>query len=556
MSSDPTPAPDPEETHTRATMGRSWPRPRLHEWLLLAIGLVLVNHYAWLLDDAFVYFRYVDNWVLLDYGLVYNRGEFVEGFTSPAWALLLSVLRATGLDYWHIIRLLGLVTFTGSWWMLVLLDRELSPHRRAEPSTDGRTGARNPLVLNFPLIYLGLNYGVLCYFTSGVETPLVQLAAVAYALHLARPERPIPTLLVGVSPLIRPELALALVMVSGWTWHRTRRIPWRLLGVAGLTLGSWLVVRVVYYAELLPNTFYLKDLHDWGQGLIYLNESLTTYGAYFVAALFAALAFTLRRRGVDIDAAPRIAMLAIALAIAGYFVRVGGDPRHYRYLAFSFCLASASLAGLAEHALESLAPRWIRRNRQRLALGAIVLALGAIVATLHPPQLGAHPIFGDVPHTMRNGINDAAYHRNHERLAISPWSMERVQEHDPQPLEAADYPEVTNTGWCEWAYRIPNLRVIQNLGLTDPILARVEIPHDRPAHKTGLQPMALDIEAVHRSYTAAPGMYRMAVESGHAAPWIRDNLESIELIERKIYNRHDPLENLWLVTLFPARIEP
>jgi hypothetical protein len=51
-------------------------------------------------------------------------------------------------------------------------------------------------------------------------------------------------------------------------------------------------------------------------------------------------------------------------------------------------------------------------------------------------------------------------------------------------------------------------------------------------------------------------MYRMAVESGHAAPWIRDNLESIELIERKIYNRHDPLENLWLVTLFPARIEP
>jgi hypothetical protein len=187
MNSDPTPAPAPKEPQTRVEMGRRWPRPRPHEWLVLVIGIVLVNHYAWLLDDAFVYFRYVDNWVLLDYGLVYNRGEFVEGFTSPAWALLLSVLRATGLDYWHIVRLLGLVTFSGTWWMLVLLDRELSPHRGSRPRSDGGAGAQNPLVLNFPLIYLGLNYGVLCYFTSGVETPLVQLVAVAYAMYLARP---------------------------------------------------------------------------------------------------------------------------------------------------------------------------------------------------------------------------------------------------------------------------------------------------------------------------------------------------------------------------------
>ena len=42
------------------------------------------------MDDSYVYFRYVDNLVFLGNGLVYNRGEYLEGFSSPLWAVLLS----------------------------------------------------------------------------------------------------------------------------------------------------------------------------------------------------------------------------------------------------------------------------------------------------------------------------------------------------------------------------------------------------------------------------------------------------------------------------------
>ena len=52
----------------------------------------------------------------------------------------------------------------------------------------------------------------------------------------------------------------------------------------------------------------------------------------------------------------------------------------------------------------------------------------------------------------------------------------------------------------------------------------------------------------------APGMHRAAVEAGVAAPWIAANLESIELIERKIYNRHRFGENLALALRFPEPI--
>ena len=166
---------------------------------MLAVGLVLTIHYAWILDDAYVYFRYVDNFVEYGMGWVYNEGEYVEGYTSPLWLMLLTVLRFSGLDYWLLVRGLGLLSFALFWWGLVLLDRDLAP-------APGGAAVERPRV-NLPLLFLAPNYATLCYFTSGVEAPLVQLAAVAYALFLVRPERPIAGFVVALSPLIRPELA-------------------------------------------------------------------------------------------------------------------------------------------------------------------------------------------------------------------------------------------------------------------------------------------------------------------------------------------------------------
>ena len=66
---------------------------------------------------------------------------------------------------------------------------------------------------------------------------------------------------------------------------------------------------------------------------------------------------------------------------------------------------------------------------------------------------------------------------------------------------------------------------------------------------------------VHRRLRAlgeapAPGMYRDAVGQGQAAPWITANLSQIEVIERKIYNRHQFADNLALAFRFPDRIDP
>jgi hypothetical protein len=94
-------------------------------------------------------------------------------------------------------------------------------------------------------------------------------------------------------------------------------------------------------------------------------------------------------------------------------------------------------------------------------------------------------------------------------------------------------------------------------GLTDAILARTEMKSVRPAHKVGLWPLAEDIVSIHKaSDLVGRGMYRRAVEKGNSPKWVEKNLETIEVIERKIYNNHNFWENLKLAFTFPKRVKP
>ena len=545
----------------------SAPRPRslgaavrslgLLEVLALGLGPWLVLHYGWFMDDAFVFFRYVDNLLFLGHGLVWNAGEYVEGFSSALWVLVLVPLRALGLDWWTITRLYGVLSYLAFWALLVRLDRHLAPRPRA--------GAPR---IDVPLVYLTACYGVLCYFTSGLETPLVQVAAAAYALFAVRPgSRPLQVLL-GTTPLLRHELALPLALALAWSWRRTRRFPLALVLSALVVPGGWLVFRIAYYADLFPNTFYLKDEVDLAQGWTYLRDTTRTYLLGPFLALHAVLlALALRRRPAaeegaadELHVGARLLMVVMALVIAAYVVKIGGDPRHYRYLAFPFVLVVCACGGLLERALLLLPPP--ARRPAGLAAGLLLLAG---TASLYPRQLSAHPFGGTEEHATVDKINDASGHRHNPHLAQPPFG--RGVEVDLRERYAAaraahaagapPYARVDTHSFCVRMFRELDVRWIQRLGLTEPVLARTSVPADRPAHKLGLIPLAHDLVRIVAWTGNRPhrGMYRAAVEAGQAPSWVRDNLATIEVIERKQFNEHRFLENLRLAFTFPPRIE-
>ena len=527
----------------KASIQRVLAYPSTIEWVCLFAGSLLALRYFWYMDDAFIYFRYVDNWVLLGRGLTFNQGEFVEGFSSPLWVLVLAPFRWAGMEYPLLMRLLAVATYALFWALAVRVNRLLSPAGRS---------------VNLLTAFLPFCYAVGCYFTSGLESPLVQVLAVAFALLVLAPTSRVAQVLVGLGPLLRPELAVPWAIVAAWAWWRSRRFPLALVLTTSVSLGGWLVVRVAYYAELLPNTFYLKNEVDVAQGLAYAWDAFGTYGVHVLFALGVGLVFLLLRRGrsaTELRLAERGVMLLALLSVAAYEVKIGGDARHYRVLAFPFLLTVCALGGLPEHALALL-----RLERSAWAAPAAALALSAVAFLQVPRQLEGHPITLEADVHQVDLINDAQWHRKHSAIASLQW-MEGTTEPELRAYRR-EHPEfrytyVRNGPLCANDYRDLHDRIVHGPGFTDALLARTVMATIKAGHKPGLAPLARDIvEILARTPRPAPGMYRAAVERGDAPGWVVDNLEAIEVIERKIYNRHDFLENLALCFAFPDRIVP
>ena len=513
------------------------------EWLYLWVGGALIWKYFFLYDDAFVYFRYVDNLLFQRIGLVYNQGEYVEGFSSALWTLLLIPLRATGIDWTTLLLGLAWAGWCAIWWMMVRLGSWLVPGVELRART------------NLPLAFLCTSYAFLSWSTSGLETLPLQVGAVVCALFVVRPDKRWLQIGVALLPLVRHELLPSLVLAALWARWRNGRTPWLLLVSAALSLGAWELFRMGYYAELLPNTFFLKDANDWAQGWTYVRDTFSTYRLPWLAGSLIVLLGLAVRRGASSQWAPRLAMLLIALPVVLYVARIGGAPIHYRYLAFPFTLVLCTASGIFEDWMRVSIPK-----RGKWIAPAVGISVALASATLFPPQLDRHPLRSDVKVEYVDKILEAEFHRQKGRSEWNDW--ERVVDSETLTTWRREHPDsryakVDLATWCINAYVAYSSRIVHGFGLTDAILARARVPATRPGHKPRLVEMARHMVAVHEAEgPPGPGMYRRAVESGVAPPWVAKNLDLIEEIELKVFGTGSFWRNVALALRWTGRFSP
>ncbi|HVU01242.1 MAG TPA: hypothetical protein VHE30_05805 [Polyangiaceae bacterium] len=497
--------------------------------LALAVGLLLVWAYAWVLDDAFVYFRYADNAALLHAGLVFNQGEHVEGFTSPLWMLLWVAVRALGFRHWPVLLALGWGSLAATWALAIFVNRRLSGSAVGE--------------FHLPALFVAGAYAVLSHFTSGLETPFVQVVALAFAALVLAPRSRLLAVAVGLGPLVRPELNLAVLIGSLWCLRQNRAFPWWLVGTALGGEGAWLAFRVYYYSDLFPNTFYLKDAPSALRGFRYLHDTLRAHYLYeILGAGLAGLAFLRRfRPEVPLLGRPRAVLFACALLHAAYVVRIGGDFVHYRYLAFPVLVAVAALGGVVERILEATVPS---RRFTGSVLGVPFFA--ALVCSYPRVLLPSHPLFlrpaGDSLKLYRvNGIEDAASHRHRFDIATRVWDRRPADVTVELQGGKLSYQGAFAAGWCLAAYDHPNWFVVQSFGLTDPVMAHLASPPSGQAgHRWAIEPLARDLALARTRLVVTPGLdddpahpYRVAAKHGWAAPWILRNLDAIDVITER-----------------------
>ena len=430
----------------RARSALRW--AELLPWALGGVAVALVVVWTWAADDAFITFRYLDN-ATHGHGLVFNRGERVQGFTHPAW--LLSLLGPAALiGPFDAAMLVGI----GCTVAMVLLVLRL-----------GRRLALGPWALGGMLVALFASESFVAFQTSGLESSLAHLLTVALlsaAHRVATERRGGSLLLVLASLLILTRLDLVLVaapLVLGAARDvgglRELLRTSRLGAMAGaLLLVGWLAFATLYYGFPLPNTFYAKTGGPLPlrRGFDYLvdfafHETLTAI------LLVAGLWVTLRWRGGDLSEERWVRRLGIAASVyIAYVVSVGGDYMRGRFLVLPHLLTQVGLftvLGL--------------RGEARRVFPAVAL-LGLIAFAF-----GSRATGGSV-------INERAFHPTSQIWHVGDGHVRP----NPMHVQLPPDPTLGATVMASAFTDDPRLRWIDGYGLTDAFIARCPISEEDP----------------------------------------------------------------------------
>jgi hypothetical protein len=339
------------------------------------LGLLLVVHgllfFPMRVDDAFILLRYAEN-LAAGHGPVFNVGERVEGFTSPAMVGLEAAFLRLGVEPLLAVKVLGLLFGLVLLWATMALARELSD---------------SPWARVLAGLLVALHTGVAVACVNGLETaPFAAFVALGLFFHVrgqsARDEGA-AGLALALAMLFRPEGGLPLVFVglsSLWRWRgsadRWRR--WVSFALPPLVLVVPLyLAKAAWFGSFTPNTLLAKvPRAELGarlaSGFSYLAEYGTAHYGYLALLALWVLAFKAERR---------FRFLALLATVwTGYIASVGGDwIPHARFFVPLVPIAAVATATALVFFWRLLGERLREEARTPARAGLVLLASVAVL---------------------------------------------------------------------------------------------------------------------------------------------------------------------------------
>lgn len=324
-------------------------------------------------DDAFITFRYVENFIS-GHGLVYNPGEYVEGYTSFLWVIILSVPALLNLDYVSISQI-----FSVSFGVLLLPVTYLISDSF---SISNSKGLSRVLFNLLPVAMLALTGGLHYWSISGMETSLfVLLVSISVLLYLRNPESRSYIIFLLLASLTRPEgILFTLIIISHYlhiSYKSGNKIFTNPTTIKNLLfyilpISIYFIFRLSYYGDLLPNTFFAKT--GFGsfyleRGTEYLYNTITTYFYYGLLLLLPTILLLekeLRERAA-------LFYLMIGILFIG-LILIGGDvlPLH-RFVLPVLPLIFVLFSKLLEHIISFIKNKSIHLISSLMVFLTIIL---------------------------------------------------------------------------------------------------------------------------------------------------------------------------------------
>ena len=429
--------------------------------LLILLSLGFIIHRAWFCDDAFITYRTMDNFVH-GYRLTWNTYERVQAYTHPLWLFLLIPFYAVTNEIYITVITISVVL---SAFALFFLYKTVDDKKR----------------LIVPLVALAFSSAYINFSTSGLGNALLNfLCSLLLFIYVKRSAaRHFNVLIFLISSLIgftRLDALLFVLPTVIYVFITDKRkfgkkIPGLLLGFSPLIL--WELFSLFYYGFPFPNTFYAKlnagmPLTDYlHRGVVYFVDTVTRdpITALGLVTGVASLFFLSKR------------LKPVSMGVILYFLYVfyiGGDFMSGRMYATLFFMAMSLLA----------LTRVQIKDWQVVSLSAVLVIVGFFADCPTPFLTSVKPISNTVYRIMderrffqagtglfRNNRFNTNIEMNGNIWSFGGYSW-IIKERAADTVKVMDPITRVSTGFLGY-YGGPELKVIDQVGLSDPLLARL-----------------------------------------------------------------------------------
>jgi len=240
--------------------------------ILLAFISASLFFFKWIVDDLYIYFRYVSNF-LNGKGIAYNIGDNVEGFSSFLWFLILSSAGLLKQNPETSAKIISLFFGVSSLYLLYGISKKLIP------------GSWNL----YPVLFSAVNLPFVLWSVSGFEIPMYTfflLLAFYNTITVSETKVVLSVFLIFCLTVLRAEGFLMSCVYIFWSYfyleNRRKYFYFVIIGYIILT-SLFLAFRFLYFGDILPNTYYAK----LGYGLTGYNEfRIYRFGIFYMLSFF------------------------------------------------------------------------------------------------------------------------------------------------------------------------------------------------------------------------------------------------------------------------------
>ncbi|MFH1198471.1 MAG: hypothetical protein V1720_22400 [bacterium] len=442
-----------------------------------------VNHPS-IQDDAFISFRYVQNFVHGN-GLVFNIGENVEGITSLLWVLLLSVFVYFRIDVVVIGQILsvgfGLLTIYSVYFLAKRIVAAIVNNVQLKDDEKRKIFLTEFFSL-LPAIFITFMGAFRYWVISGMEfTMFISFVTLGLYRYLFERERNIPNyisiIFFTLASLTRPEgiLIFGLILLHKWYFIFTTRdkstsvkemfskenlYSYSIFVIPNLIV---LIIRLFYYGYPLPNTFYAKT----GFSFVYITAGLEyTYKfakSYLVYGLIFILPFYLiKRKNIRFEFT---LLYTLIIGYTLYLIIIGGDvlPAYRFFLPIAPMIFT--LFALVTYDFYELLIEKVKKINSLMAILIIIILIGGI---------NYYNYYKTSPELTRQIFMENELIKKMQATGL--WLNEK-QQYTPETLTVA----ASTIGAI--SYFSGNVKIIDLLGLTDEVIAHNPKPIEQISGK-------------------------------------------------------------------------